>query len=86
MTGMHKNKVALIEALQDLEMVNLQIGKYGGNRTLFKLQEANVGRVNKLINHLNSMGKLSAKEAHSLFSLDLMSPQRFKLKFKIGGT
>ena len=86
MTTMHKNKVALIEALQDLETVNIQIEKYGGNNTLLKLQKFQVGRVNTLINHLNSIGKLSDRESLSLMSLDLMSPKRFKLKFRIGGT
>ena len=82
-----KHKIALIDHIKGLQAVNIQLEKsqkHSDKIQLYRLQKTHITKINSLIPYLNSIGKLSNKEAKSLLSLDLTSVKKLKIKYRIG--
>jgi len=86
---MSPNKIVLISKLRDLGHLNLSILQEGNSlkkNVLIGERKKQIAATKKIINFLKKDGKLSEKEAISLFQLDLTDSKKLEgLKFRIGG-
>lgn len=85
--NMKSHKIALVDHLYGLEKVNVELElEQDKNKRLHLLasQKHHIKNIKTLIPYLNSIGKLSDKEAMRLMSLDLVKVKKLNIGFKIG--
>ena len=81
------NKITLIDHIRAIEDINRLIEMERGTsekKSLLNVKKYKIRKTKELINHLNSVGKLSDKETISLLSLDFLNAKKFNLKYRIG--
>jgi len=86
--NMKGHKVALIDHLRGLERVNTELDlekDQNKKYLLLSTQKHHIKQIKTLIPYLNSIGKLTDKEAMKLMSLDLVKVKNLNIGFKIGG-
>lgn len=80
-------KMDLISHLRELESINTQLVLETDNKkraNLLSKQKSNAKSIKKITEYLNSIGKISDKEARSLMALDLFNMKKLNIGFKIG--